>query len=109
MVNKDCYDRWDKICNTDTVLYHMSRLTLRVEYTKLHYYRLRFVHVTVWKNLYQNVELIFFCTDMHWGYGGACETWGFYQITEIWNGYDLRDLVLTPDQIRLRLIENKKC
>ena len=22
-------------------------------------------------------------------------------------GYDLRDLVLTPDQIRLRLIENK--
>ena len=37
MVNKDCYDRWDKICNTDAVLYHMSRLTLRVEYTKLHY------------------------------------------------------------------------
>ena len=53
MVNKDCYDRWDKICNTDAVLYHMSRLTLRVEYTKLHYYRLRFVHVTVWKNLNQ--------------------------------------------------------
>ena len=49
MVNKDCYDRWDKICNTDAVLCHMSRFTLRVEYTKLHYYRLRFVHVTVWK------------------------------------------------------------
>ena len=37
----------------DAVLCHMSHLTLRVEYTKLHYYRLRFVHVTVWKNLNQ--------------------------------------------------------
>ena len=59
MVNKDCYDRWDKICNSDAVLCHMSRLTLRVEYTKLHYYRLRFVHVTVWKNLYRMWSLNF--------------------------------------------------
>ena len=59
MVNKDCYDRWDKICNTDAVLCHMSRLTLRVEYTKLHYYRLRFVHVTVWKNFKPKVGLNF--------------------------------------------------
>ena len=56
MVNKGCYDRWDKICNTDAVLCHMSRLTLRVEYTKLHYYRLRFVHVTVWKDFKSNVS-----------------------------------------------------
>ena len=40
-------------------LCHMSRLTLRVEYTKLHYYRLRFVHVTVWKNFKPNVGLNF--------------------------------------------------
>ena len=49
----------DKIYNTDAVLCHMSRLTLRVEYTKLHYYRLRFVHVTVWKNLKTIVGLNF--------------------------------------------------
>ena len=66
MINKDCYDRWDEICNTDAVLYHMSRLTLRVEYTKLHYYRFRFVHVTEWKNLNQIVGLNFvqICTEV---------------------------------------------
>ena len=24
MVNKDCYDRWDKICNSDAVLCHIG-------------------------------------------------------------------------------------
>ena len=32
---------------------------------------------------------------------------GNFKITGFEVGYDLRDLVLTPDQIRLRLIEDK--
>ena len=32
---------------------------------------------------------------------------GNFKITRFEVGYDLRDLVLTPDQIRLRLIEEK--
>ena len=33
---------------------------------------------------------------------------GNFKITRFEVGYDLRDLVLTPDQIRLRLIEDIK-
>ena len=48
-----------KICNFDAVLCHINRLTLRVEYTKLHYYKLRIMHVTVWKNNTKGVESTF--------------------------------------------------
>ena len=54
MVTKTVTTDGAKSAVLDAVLCHMSCLTLRVDYTKLHYYRLRFVHVKV-RGLMPNV------------------------------------------------------